>query len=132
MISVFDIFKIGIGPSSSHTVGPMCAALTFAKQLEQQNHLQSLDSITTEFYGSLGATGKGHNSNIAVILGFLGESPESIDPDTIKDKLSQIEQTEHIQLLNQHPISFNETKHLLFHRKALPFHSNSLVLPVFG
>ncbi len=126
MISVFDLFKIGIGPSSSHTVGPMCAALTFAKILERKNSLQAVDSMTTDFFGSLGATGKGHNSNTAVILGFLGESPENIDPDTIEGKLALIQKTGFIRLLNQHQVKFNETKHLLFHRKALPFHANGM------
>ena len=125
-ISVFDIFKIGIGPSSSHTVGPMRAALNFVDAMKQQNCLQRLDSIKIELYGSLGATGKGHGTNKAVILGLLGESPETIDPNSIEDKLSTIQQAGEIRILNQYPIKFNESKHLVFYRKALPFHANGM------
>ena len=125
-ISVFDIFKVGIGPSSSHTVGPMRAALTFAKALQQQNHIPALDSISIELFGSLAATGKGHGTNKAVILGLLGESPDTIDPDSIDDKLNKVQQSGSIQLLNQYPIKFNEADQIIFHRKALAFHSNGM------
>ncbi|MBE0469455.1 MAG: L-serine ammonia-lyase [Methyloprofundus sp.] len=125
-ISVFDLFKIGIGPSSSHTVGPMRAALTFVQALEKQNHLSTLETISIEFFGSLGATGKGHGSNKAVILGLLGETPDAIDPDTINDKLNSVEQSGELRLLNQYPIKFSATESIVFHRKALPFHANGM------
>ncbi len=125
-ISVFDIFKIGIGPSSSHTVGPMKAALTFVETLQQQQLLQSVDSISIDLFGSLGATGKGHGTHNAVILGLLGESPESINPDTIDSKLTSIRQTSQLPLLNQFNIRFNESEHLIFHRKTLAFHTNGM------
>jgi len=125
-ISVFDIFKIGIGPSSSHTVGPMRAALTFVKTLEQHICLSKVNSISIELFGSLGATGKGHGSNKAVILGLLGESPETIEPDSINAKLESIQQSGELKLLNQHAIKFNESKHLFFRRKALAFHANGM------
>jgi len=125
-ISVFDIFKIGIGPSSSHTVGPMRAALTFAEAIQQLGCMSKLESITIELFGSLGATGKGHGSNKAVMLGLLGEFPDTIDPDSISDKLNTIQKTGEISLLNQHSIKFNETEHILFHRKVLPFHANGM------
>lgn len=125
-ISAFDIFKIGIGPSSSHTVGPMRAAQTFAKTLEQDHSLSKVNSIRIELFGSLGATGKGHGSNKAVILGLLGESPDTIDPDSINSKLDTIQKSGEIKLLNQQTITFNESKHLLFRRKALPFHANGM------
>lgn len=125
-ISVFDIFKIGIGPSSSHTVGPMRAALTFAEAIKQQECMSELESITIELFGSLGATGKGHGSNKAVMLGLLGESPDTIDPDSISDKLNAVRQTGEISLLNQYSVKFNEAEHVLFHRKALPFHTNGM------
>jgi len=126
-ISVFDLFKVGIGPSSSHTVGPMRAALSFAETLKQQAYLTKVSSLTIELFGSLGATGKGHGSNKAVILGLLGESPETIAPETIDDKLNAIQQSGKIKLLNQHPILFDESKQLLFRHKALPFHSNGMI-----
>ncbi len=125
-ISVFDIFKIGIGPSSSHTVGPMRAALTFAGQLQQNGCLQEIDEIRIELYGSLGATGKGHGTNKAVMLGLLGETPETIDPESINDKLNKIEADAEIALLNQYPVKFNQAEHLIFYRKALPFHANGM------
>lgn len=125
-ISVFDIFKIGIGPSSSHTVGPMRAALTFVNALDGQNCLQRLESISIELFGSLGATGKGHGTHKAVMLGLLGEKPESIDPDSIDDKLSLIRESGKLQLLQQYPIAFNETEHLQFQHKSLPFHANGM------
>lgn len=125
-ISVFDIFKVGIGPSSSHTVGPMRAALTFANALQQQSLLIDLESITIDFFGSLGATGKGHGSNKAVMLGLLGESPEKIDPDSIADKLDKIEQSGEIYLLNKYPVKFNQAEHIVFQRKVLSFHANGM------
>lgn len=125
-ISVFDIFKIGIGPSSSHTVGPMKAALTFAETLNKQGLLQKVDSITVELYGSLGATGKGHGTHKAVILGLMGESSDTINPDTINTKLDRVKQSKQLQLLKQTNISFDETRQLVFHRKALAFHANGM------
>src|SRR5215472_10035542 len=86
-ISVFDLFKIGIGPSSSHTVGPMRAALMFAHGLERDGLLPQVASVRVELYGSLGATGKGHGTDKGVILGLMGEAPDTIDPDTIDARL---------------------------------------------
>ncbi len=89
-ISVFDIFKIGIGPSSSHTVGPMRAALRFAEALQDENLLDRVDTLSVDLYGSLGATGKGHGTNKAILLGLEGESPDQIDPDCISGRLEKI------------------------------------------
>ena len=125
-ISVFDILKIGIGPSSSHTVGPMRAALRFAESLQDETFLDQVDKLTVDLYGSLGATGKGHGTNKAVLLGLEGELPDQIDPDCIPGRLEKIRQSGKILLLNRIPVEFNETKHLLFHRKALPYHSNGM------
>jgi len=125
-ISVFDIFKIGIGPSSSHTVGPMRAALTFVKSIEKHIGLSTVNNITIELFGSLAATGKGHGSDKAVMLGLLGESPESTDPDKINERITTIEQTGEIKLLNTHTIQFNQNKDILFRRKSLPFHANGM------
>lgn len=125
-ISVFDIFKIGIGPSSSHTVGPMHAALCFAQRLQQNGLLERVDSISVELYGSLGATGKGHGTGKAVILGLEGETPEHVDPDTIDGRLAKIREAGQIRLLAQAPINFEEKQYLIFKRSALPYHANGM------
>jgi len=130
-ISVFDIFKIGIGPSSSHMVGPMRAAMTFATTLEQTGILEKVDKITVELFGSLGATGKGHGSDKAVMLGLEGEAPDLIDPSIIPARLEHIRQTGQIQLLKRRSVRFEEKVHLLFHRKVLPYHSNGMRFTVF-
>ena len=82
-ISVFDLFTIGIGPSSSHTIGPMRAAKTFAQNLHAQNLLQKVEVLQVELYGSLGATGKGHGTDVAVILGLQGQEAETVDVDKV-------------------------------------------------
>ncbi|OAI16798.1 L-serine ammonia-lyase [Methylomonas lenta] len=130
-ISVFDIFKIGIGPSSSHTVGPMRAAMTFVTQLEQQGLLQQVKQLKVELFGSLGATGKGHGTDKAVLLGLEGEQPDLIDPAIIPARLQTIQETGIIKLLQRYPIAFNEKTALLFHRKTLPYHANGMRFTVF-
>ncbi len=129
MLSVFDMFSIGIGPSSSHTVGPMRAAKEFADQLESDGLLQNVDAITTELFGSLGQTGVGHGSGKAVILGLLGDSPETIDPDTVPKKLADIEDSEQLLVLGKHAVKFPRKNAIVFHRrKTLPLHSNGMTL----
>ncbi|MDH3413516.1 MAG: L-serine ammonia-lyase [Gammaproteobacteria bacterium] len=131
-ISVFDLFKIGIGPSSSHTVGPMRAALIFAKGLEENALLERTASIRAELFGSLGATGKGHGSDKAVLLGLEGEAPESIDPAIIPQRLSRIREGKKINLLGKHEIAFDEPEQLIFHRrKSLPYHPNGMRFAAF-
>jgi L-serine dehydratase len=125
-ISVFEIFKIGIGPSSSHTVGPMRAALAFATHLEQSGLIHNVERIKIELFGSLGATGKGHGSNKAVMLGLEGEAPDLVDPAIIPGRLETIRQAGQIVLLQRHAIRFDEKTDLLFHRKLLPYHSNGM------
>lgn len=125
-LSVFDIFKIGIGPSSSHTVGPMKASLTFINAVAESDLLSKIHTIQVELFGSLGATGKGHGSNKAVILGLLGETPETIDPDCIESILQQVTVQAQLNLLKRKTIYFDEKKHILFRRKTLPFHSNGM------
>ena len=126
-ISAFELFKIGIGPSSSHTVGPMRAALTFAQGLGNKGLLQQVKTVRVELYGSLGATGKGHGSDKAVLLGLEGEDPETVDTDLIDQRLDRIRQSGSLKLLGQHSITFNEADHLLMHRrKTLPYHSNAM------
>jgi L-serine dehydratase len=126
-ISVFDIFKIGIGPSSSHTVGPMRAAQVFANGLKEAGILPQVTSIKAELYGSLGATGKGHGSDKAVLLGLEGFAPDLIDPTQIPDTLSRIRSEQKILLCGEHAIRFVESEHLLMYRRqALPFHPNGM------
>jgi len=126
-ISVFDLFKIGIGPSSSHTVGPMVAARKFASFLNETNHLNSVNRVTVELFGSLGLTGKGHGSGKAVVLGLEGELPDTVDVDSIKQRIAKIETTQHLMLFMQQDINFEIKKDLIFNRKeSLPGHANGM------
>ena len=129
MLSVFDMFSVGIGPSSSHTVGPMRAAREFTEQLQEKGLLEKTTFVKTELYGSLGQTGIGHGSGKAVILGLLGDKPETIDPDTVEGKLSEIEQSQQICLLGTQMARFPNKDAIVFHRrKTLPLHSNGMTL----
>ncbi len=131
-ISVFDLFKIGIGPSSSHTVGPMRAAGRFVSALEQQQLLAQVDSLVIHLYGSLGATGKGHGSDKAILLGLEGEYAESVEPALIDQRLQKIRSSRTINLLAQHVIAFDESTQLVLHqKKSLPFHPNGLQFSAF-
>ena len=126
-ISVFELFKIGIGPSSSHTVGPMRAALQFGSGLNENGLLPKVKTIKVELFGSLGATGKGHGSDEAVMLGLEGEAPEAIDPKIIPNRLAQIRESRKLSLLGLREMEFEEKKHLIFHRRqTLPYHSNGM------
>jgi L-serine dehydratase len=132
-ISVFELFKIGIGPSSSHTVGPMRAALLFANSLKQSGRLADTVAVKAELYGSLGATGKGHSSDKAVLLGLQGEAPDLVDVDTVADKLAAIRGSGRIRLLGEKEIPFVETEHLLFYRRqSLPYHPNGMRFTAYG
>ncbi len=125
--SIFEIFKIGIGPSSSHTVGPMRGARQFALDLERARLLSKVDRIRVELYGSLALTGHGHATDRAILLGLSGEAPELVDPATIEAKINEIRQRLSIHLLGTHAISFNEPTDLLFHKdKVMPGHSNTV------
>ena len=127
MISVFDIFSIGIGPSSSHTVGPMRAALLFARRLEALGLLTRVTGIKVELYGSLGATGRGHGSDKAVVLGLVGETPEAVNPDEVDNKLDQVRATGLLNLLQRRSVSFSLNTDLIFHkRQRLPLHVNGM------
>jgi len=131
-VSVFDLFKIGIGPSSSHTVGPMKAACGFAQRLERNGLLESTRRLQVSLYGSLAHTGRGHGSDKAVILGLQGELPDRIDPDHIEPMLASIRGSEAICLLNRHPVDFNEKTDLLFRkREKLPHHPNGMRFEAF-
>ncbi|MEO0394807.1 MAG: L-serine ammonia-lyase [Cyanobacteria bacterium P01_A01_bin.137] len=124
--SVFDIFKVGIGPSSSHTVGPMKAALQFIHGLRSENRLTQVYRIQIDLHGSLGATGRGHGSDRAVLLGLEGDSPELVIPDLIDGHLQRIHATQSLWLLRRHAIGFNPKTDLNFHWQPLPFHPNGM------
>ncbi|MCQ4346698.1 L-serine ammonia-lyase [Pseudomonas stutzeri] len=130
-LSVFDLFRIGIGPSSSHTVGPMRAAARFAAELREHGLLASTASVKVELYGSLGATGRGHASDTAVLLGLEGEQPEQVDTTRIAGRLAAIRARGELALLGERTIRFVEREHLLFLRRALPRHPNGLILRAF-
>ena len=125
-VSVFDLFKIGIGPSSSHTVGPMRAARLFALRLEAEGLLPHVTRVDVRLHGSLGATGKGHGSDKAVMLGLEGDEPATVDVDAIAGRLQRIRADRSLRLLGKHAIGFDEREHLHFLTKALPFHANGL------
>ena len=126
-VSVFDLFKIGIGPSSSHTVGPMKAACSFSRRLEREGVLDATRRIRVSLFGSLAHTGRGHGTDKAVMLGLQGELPDRIDPDVIEPLLATIRETGKLCLLGSHPIEFREKTDLLFRkREKLPHHPNGM------
>jgi L-serine dehydratase len=125
-VSVFDLFKIGIGPSSSHTVGPMIAARQFACHLQATVGLAAVHGVTVELFGSLSATGVGHGTDRAVLLGLAGHEPDHIDPEQIAPTIAQIRSSGALALLGEHTVPFIEKDHLLFRRKSLPLHPNGL------
>ncbi|EIK52205.1 L-serine dehydratase [Stutzerimonas stutzeri TS44] len=130
-LSVFDLFKIGIGPSSSHTVGPMRAAVRFVEGLRRDDLLAATASVRVELYGSLGATGKGHGSDKAVLLGLEGELPELVDTTLIPQRLEAIRASGELKLGGERPIRFVEKEHLAMIRKALPYHPNGMIFRAF-
>jgi L-serine dehydratase len=126
-VSVFDLFKIGIGPSSSHTVGPMKAACSFARRLESGGWLERTARVQVSLYGSLAHTGRGHGTDKAVILGLQGELPDRIDPDRIEPMLELVRGRAQINVLGRHPLPFDEKSDLLFRkREKLPHHPNGM------
>jgi L-serine dehydratase len=126
-LSVFDIFKVGIGPSSSHTMGPMRAAREFALGLERDGLLAPTDQIAVRLYGSLALTGAGHGTDRAVLAGLEGAEPETVDPDSIDPLLQRIRSTGRINILGKHEITFDEPMQLLFmYHERLPRHSNGM------
>jgi L-serine dehydratase len=132
-VSAFDLFKIGIGPSSSHTVGPMRAARMFGQRLLREGLLFDVRRVQVQLYGSLGATGKGHGSDKAVLLGLAGYAPESVDVERIPAALEAIRATTLVQLIGRHAVAFDEAKDLIFHRReTLPFHANGMVCTAFN
>ncbi len=127
-LSVFDLFKIGIGPSSSHTVGPMRAAAMFANSLVTDGVLDRVARVRAELFGSLGATGHGHGSVPAIVLGLMGEQPDTVDPAAARPAADLARESGRLVLLGGHEIQFDIEGDIVLHRrKRLPFHSNAMV-----
>ncbi|WP_349975645.1 L-serine ammonia-lyase [Pseudomonas sp. WHRI 8519] len=131
-ISVFDLFKIGIGPSSSHTVGPMRAAATFAQALRTQGLLGQVRRIEVRLYGSLSATGVGHATDRACLLGLMGQWPDRIDPATIDSRIAQVMQEHCLMLDASHPLTFMYARDMLLLDENLPYHPNAMTLGAMG
>ncbi|RAJ63346.1 L-serine dehydratase [Streptomyces sp. Amel2xB2] len=133
-VSVFDLFSIGIGPSSSHTVGPMRAARMFAVRLKNEGLLAHTVSVHAELYGSLGATGHGHGTAKAVLLGLEGETPRTVDVETADERVAAVRAARRLRLLgaeigDAHEIDFDERSQLVLHRRrSLPYHANGMTL----
>ncbi|MAZ35359.1 MULTISPECIES: L-serine ammonia-lyase [unclassified Thalassospira] len=131
-LSVVDLYTIGIGPSSSHTVGPMRAGYRFCLELEARNILEKIGSVIVDLYGSLALTGKGHATDTAVIMGLSGERPRSVDPDRIAPTMDAIDRDRELQLYGRHPVSFNRDTNLVFHMaESLPEHPNGMRITAF-
>ncbi len=132
-VSTFDLFKIGIGPSSSHTVGPMRAAARFLeKWLEEPGLLDQVARVRAEVFGSLALTGRGHGTDKALLMGLEGQWPDRIDPDIIPGALERIRTDGKIQLLGRHGIAFDEKRDLVFNkRQKLPYHTNGMRFAAF-
>ncbi|MBV6287000.1 L-serine ammonia-lyase [Pseudomonas aegrilactucae] len=131
-ISVFDLFKIGIGPSSSHTVGPMRAAASFVAALREQGLLAKVGRVEVRLYGSLSATGVGHASDRACLLGLMGEWPDQIDPQSIEPRIRQLHDSSLLLLGGEHAIPFVCAQDLLLLDESLPYHPNAMTLQACG
>jgi L-serine dehydratase len=131
--SVFDLFKIGIGPSSSHTVGPMLAAYRFGEAMRDEGLLPQIARVEADLYGSLALTGRGHATDTAVMLGLSGEIPATVDPDAVPSIIATIAQTRQVALLGQHKVGFDPETDLHFYRKTRqPYHANAMALAAFA
>lgn len=127
-ISVFDLFKVGIGPSSSHTVGPMRAAHDFVEALRARDALSRVTRVEVHLHGSLCATGVGHGTDRAVIMGLMGERPESIDPDIVPACMEELHESQTLLLGGQVPVSFPWSRDMQWHEDSLDYHPNALRL----
>src|SRR6266568_4499953 len=119
MTSLFDLYKIGVGPSSSHTMGPMRAACRFTVGLADRGLLQQVDRVQVELYGSLALTGLGHGTDRAVLLGLAGNEPATIDPAAIAPTVASIRESGSIHLAGRHSIAFSESQDLIFERTTM-------------
>ena len=131
--SVFDLFKIGVGPSSSHTMGPMTAACRFVETLSKKNLIEATEQVEVDLYGSLALTGKGHATDRAILLGLSGERPDGVDPDAADALVARIRETGRLTLGGRRDIPFDEPRHLRFlQRERLPHHSNGMRFTASG
>lgn len=131
-ISVFDLFKIGIGPSSSHTVGPMRAAALFQQGLRERGQLAAVQRIEVRLYGSLAATGVGHGSDHAVLMGLMGEWPDAIDPASIAPRIAELRASARLLLAGEQALAFDWARDLLLLDENLPYHPNAMTLIAEG
>ncbi len=131
-ISVFDMLKIGIGPSSSHTLGPWRAAERWVNHLKKDAIFNKITSITVDLYGSLSLTGKGHATDLAVILGLAGKDPETIPTESISTIIEAIQSSKKLVLGNELEINFNHDKNITFNSEFLPFHANGITFKAFS
>jgi L-serine dehydratase len=131
-VSVFDLFKIGIGPSSSHTVGPMRIALRFAQGLARRGALHAVARVQVHLHGSLALTGRGHASDRAVLLGLMGQDPESVDIDRMDAWVEAVRQTGRLRLLGEQEIAFSPSDLVFDGRRSLPQHPNGMRLAAFA
>ncbi|UMB60499.1 L-serine ammonia-lyase [Lutibacter sp. A80] len=125
-ISIFDMLKIGVGPSSSHTLGPWRAAERWINHLKKENIFSEITSVKVDLYGSLSLTGKGHATDLAVILGLTGADPEYIPTEEITPLISKIKEEQKLNFGNSTPINFNPTTDITFNKEFLPFHANAM------
>ena len=132
-VSLFDLFKIGIGPSSSHTVGPMLATFTFAQKLKKAGTISKVKRCIIDLYGSLALTGLGHGTDRAVILGLLGNKPDTVNPSLVFSLPSQVKNTGKLKICGIHEVPFNYNEDIAFHRtKSLPHHPNGIKISVLN
>lgn len=131
-ISVFDMFKIGIGPSSSHTVGPMRAGALFVTELRNQNRLHSVERIEVRLYGSLSATSIGHGSDRATVMGLMGEWPDQIDPGQVNQRIDALRADNQLMLAGEQAITFVWERDMCLLNENLPYHPNGMTLCSYG
>ncbi len=130
-ISVFDLFKVGIGPSSSHTVGPMKAACLFVNELEKSEQIYRVENVVVKLFGSLSATGLGHSTDKAVVMGLMGYQPDLIDPSLIDPTIKAVCETNTLMLASKRSIRFEWNTHLVFDDQVLDYHPNAMTLVVY-
>lgn len=128
---VFDLFKIGIGPSSSHSVGPMRAAEAFLGELVDRVVMATIQRVQVDLFGSLALTGRGHQSDVAILMGLAGEKPDQIDTTTVDEKVASIRRTEQLRLAGEHAIPFHEKSELIFNRRTKKPHPNTMRFQAF-
>ncbi|HEY0210218.1 L-serine ammonia-lyase [Acerihabitans sp.] len=131
MVSIFDIFKIGIGPSSSHTVGPMKAGKMFTDDLQAQGLLSSIDRLSADVYGSLSLTGRGHHTDIAIIMGLAGNQPDTVEVDAIPQFIQQVRQRGRLPLADGHEVEFAVDSAIAFRDENLPLHENGMMFNAY-